>query len=146
MSQAAHDSSWSQMSRLLAETFPEGSPTVSDHTVIIPLADEDWLLEVTSEGFLICQAGYELEDLKSLLSDGTAEDLGNDELAKQAKFYLQQVVAKYRQRLHQEGFAERTEMHDEYVAVYFERTVDLTNPEAVLDSIRHCRSLFSTPR
>jgi hypothetical protein len=93
----------------------------------LELDDEDWQLEVTPQGKLICQAGYALDDMQSLLSDGTAEDLGSDELAKQAKFYIQQVVARYRDRLKQDGFTERTEMNDEYVAVFFERHIDLKN-------------------
>ena len=65
--------------------------------------------------------------MQSLLSDGTPEDLGTDELAKQTKFYIQQVVAKYRDRLKLDGFIERIEMNDDYVAVFFERHVDLKN-------------------
>ena len=93
----------------------------------LELDDEDWQLEITPAGLLVCQAGYALEDMQSLLSDGTAEDLGSDELAKQAKFYIQQVVAKYRDRLISDGFSERVEMNDEYVAVFFERPVDFDN-------------------
>lgn len=93
----------------------------------LELENEDWQLEVTPAGFLICQAGYALEDVQSLLSDGTAEDLGSDELAKQAKFYIQQVVSKYRGSLKKDGFTERVEMNEEYVAAFFERTIDLDN-------------------
>ena len=93
----------------------------------LELENEDWQLEVTPAGFLICQAGYALEDVQSLLSDGTAEDLGSDELAKQAKFYIQQVVSKYRGSLKKDGFTERVEMNEEYVAAFFERAIDLDN-------------------
>ena len=93
----------------------------------LELENEDWQLEVTPAGFLICQAGYALEDVQSLLSDGTAEDLGSDELAKQAKFYIQQVVSKYRNGLKKDGFTERVEMNEEYVAAFFERAIDLDN-------------------
>ena len=98
-----------------------------DGALTLELDDEDWQLEVTPQGQLICQVGYALEDIQSLLSDGTAEDLGSDELAKQAKFYIQQVVSKYRDCLKQDGFAERVEMNDDYVAVFFERKIDLKN-------------------
>ncbi len=110
----------------------------------LELADEDWQLEITPAGLLICQAGYAMEDMQSLLSDGTAEDLGSDELAKQAKFYIQQVVSKYRARLVEDGFSERVEMNDEYVAVFFERPVDF-NDITELDQLitRYCRQ-FAT--
>ncbi len=107
------------------------------------LADEDWLLEVTPDGRLVCVAGYDMDDMKSLLSDGTAEDLGSDELAKQAKFYLQQTTAKYRQQLVKEGFSERIEMNEDFVAAYFEQRIDLQKPSAVQHRIQTCQSWFS---
>ena len=109
----------------------------------LELDDEDWQLEVTPQGMLICQAGYSLEDMESLLSDGTPEDLGSDELAKQAKFYIQQVVSKYRSRLKQDGFTERTEMNDEYVAILFERHVDLDNLPALDELINQYQKQFT---
>jgi hypothetical protein len=79
-----------------------------------------------------------LEEVMVLLSDGTPEDLGTDEIAKQAKYYIQPAVSKYRPILLKSGFSEDTEMNDDYVAARFERTVDLTNPTAVQDLIRWC--------
>ena len=118
---------WQIVESHLKKTVPGFVQYEPGGALTLELADEDWQLEVTPQGQLICQAGYALEDMQSLLSDGTAEDLGSDELAKQAKFYIQQVVAKYRDRLKQDGFIERTEMNDDYVAVFFERNVDLKN-------------------
>ena len=118
---------WQNVQRHLKKTVPGFVQYEPGGALTLELADEDWQLEVTPQGQLICQAGYALQDMQSLLSDGTAEDLGSDELAKQAKFYIQQVVAKYRDRLKQDGFIERTEMNDDYVAVFFERNVDLKN-------------------
>ena len=71
------------------------------------------------------------------------EDLGSDELAKQAKFYIQQVVSKYRNRLKQDGFTERTEMTDEYVAIFFERHVDLDNLPALNEMIIQYQKQFT---
>lgn len=109
----------------------------------LELDDQDWQLEITPAGLLVCQAGYALEDMQSLLSDGTAEDLGSDELAKQAKFYIQQVVSKYRDRLIKDGFSERVEMNDEYVAVFFERPVDFDNLPALEQLIARYRRQFA---
>ena len=116
---------WQNVQSHLKKTVPGFVQYEPDGALTLELDDEDWQLEVTPQGQLICQAGYALEDMQSLLSDGTAEDLGSDELAKQAKFYIQQVVAKYRDRLKLDGFIERIEMNDDYVAVFFERHVDL---------------------
>lgn len=109
----------------------------------LELDDEDWQLEITPAGLFVCQAGYALEDMQSLLSDGTAEDLGSDELAKQAKFYIQQVVSKYRDRLVEDGFSERVEMNDEFVAVFFERPVDFDNLSELEQLITRYRRQFA---
>ena len=130
---------------LLAEFngWLDTSPTADALT--LPLADEDWLLEVTNVGQLVCMAGYDLDDMKSLLSDGTPEDLGTDELAKQAKFYLQQTIAKHRNKLLAEGFKERIEMNDSFVAAHFERTIDLEALSQLRTQIQNCQTWFSGP-
>jgi len=139
-----YSSEWAQVQHHLKKTFPAFVQYEENGALTLQLDDEDWQLEITPQGFLICQAGYALEDMKSILSDGTAEDLGSDELAKQAKFYIQQVVSKYRHHLKQEGFTERTEMNDEYVAVFFERPVDLGNLPELDQLIAQYRQQFAT--
>ncbi|MEE8125901.1 MAG: hypothetical protein V3T42_08820 [Nitrospirales bacterium] len=122
----------------------DASPTTDALT--LPLADEDWLLEVTQDGHLVCVAGYDLDDMKSLLSEGTPEDLGTDELAKQAKFYLQQTIAKHRHKLLAEGFTERIEMNDSYVAAHFERAIDLEALSKLRTQIQTCQTWFKAPK
>jgi len=134
---------WDHAQAYLKKTYPKFVQYEERGALTLELDDEDWQLEVTPQGMLICQAGYSLEDMESLLSDGTPEDLGSDELAKQAKFYIQQVVSKYRSRLKQDGFTERTEMTDEYVAVLFERQVDLDNLPALDALINQYQKRFT---
>lgn len=110
----------------------------------LALDDENWMLELTPDGRMICQTGIDMDDVKSLLSDGTPEDLGTDELAKQAKYYLQPVVAKVRKVFLSAGFEEATEMTDEYVAVTFQRPVDLAKLEDVTEAVRWCRQQIAT--
>jgi hypothetical protein len=102
------------------------------------LGPDGWLLELTPDGRLLCQYGVAIDDVMSLLSDGTPEDLGTDEIAKQAKYFIQPAVSKYRALLLKSGFSEQTEMNDAYVAARFERSVDVTNPIAVQDLMRWC--------
>ena len=109
----------------------------------LQLGDEDWLLEITPDGQLICQVGYELEDMKSILSEGTPEDLGTDELAKQARFYVQQTVSKQRDQFKAAGFQESSEMNEEYVAVMFQRAIDLQNMDEVEQAVRWCQRQFA---
>ena len=97
------------------------------------------MLEVKPEGNVLCQYGVAMEDVMALMSVGTPEDLGTDEVAKQAKYFLQPAVSKFRPLLLQSGFAEETEMNDEFVAVTFARPVDMSNPSKVQDLIRWCR-------
>lgn len=102
------------------------------------LGSDGWLLELTPDGRLLCQYGMALDDVMTLLSDGTPEDLGMDEIAKQAKYYIQPEISKYRAILLKSGFSEQTEITDDYVAAFFERSIDLTNSMAVQDLMRWC--------
>jgi hypothetical protein len=108
----------------------------------LELDRDGWMLELTPEGRLICQTGMDMGDIMSLLSDGTPEDLGTDELAKQAKYYLQPTVAKFRKLLLGAGFEETTEMTDEYVAVLFQRPVDFAHLDEVIKAVRWCQTQF----
>jgi len=134
---------WDEVRAFLTKTFPNCHQTDPLGPLTFDLDNEEWVLEITSNGILACQSGYTLEDMKSILSDGTPEDLGTDELAKQAKFYLQQATSKYRNRLKQEGFAERTEMNDEYVAVMFEREIQFDRLNELEQTIRRFQTFFS---
>jgi hypothetical protein len=110
---------------------------------MMDLGSDGWLLELTPEGRLLCQMGVDLDDVKSLMSDGTPEDLGDDEVAKQAKYYLQPAVAKYREVLRGAGFDESTEMNDQYVAATFQKAMDLRKPDEIEEAIHWCRKQFS---
>lgn len=143
MSEVQGSEHWDKATSFLRKQFPGCHQSEPSGCLTFDLGDEEWVLELSSNGILTCQSGYTLEDMKSLLSDGTAEDLGSDELAKQAKFYLQQTVTKYRNRLKQEGFRERTEMNDEYVAVLFERDVNLNQLGELAQIIQHFQTVFS---
>ena len=135
--------SWATIQHHLRQTFPGFTAEEPDGPLNLQLDDEDWQLEITPDGVLVCQAGYALEDMESLLSDGTAEDLGSDELAKQAKFYLQQTVSRHSGRLKQNGFTERMEMNDEYVAVFYERPVAFDDLTGLTNLIQQCRRQFT---
>lgn len=134
---------WRPVQDYFMNAYPDATQYVTNGALTFELDEEDWQLEITPEGLLICQAGYSLEDMQSLLSDGTPEDLGTDELAKQTKFYIQQVVSKYRNHLKQNGFTERIEMNDEYVAVFFERPIDLAEISNIEKLINEYQRLFS---
>ena len=133
---------WQSARSALLTGIPGWFESHETEPLTLSLPDEDWLLEITPDGRLVCVAGYDLDDMKSILSDGTAEDLGSDELAKQVKFFLQQTTAKYRRRLIAEGFTERIEMTEDFVAANFEQQIDLEALPEVREKIQTCQSWF----
>lgn len=134
--------SWEETRARLCRDQPALYELEPGGALAMALDDEGWMLEITPDGRMICQTGMDMEDIKSLLSDGTPEDLGTDELAKQAKYYLQPAVAKVRKIFQGAGFEETTEMTDEYVAVTFQRALDFDRPEEVARAIGWCQAQF----
>lgn len=137
---------WTSLRALLVPTFPQLQELEAGGGLTMDLGPDGWQLELTPDGLLLCQYGMALDDVMTLLSDGTPEDLGTDEIAKQAKYYIQPAVSKYRTILLKSGFSEQTEMNDDYVAARFERNVDLTNPTAVQDLMRWCVKTIGASR
>lgn len=135
--------SWEHVRLLLCRIAPEFYELEPGGALALDLGSEGWMLEVTPDGRLICQNGLTMEDIQSLMSDGTTEDLGTDELAKQAKYYLQPAVAKCRPFLLQAGFEEETEMTNQYVAVTFYKMVDFEKPEELKEMVLWCRRQFA---
>jgi hypothetical protein len=129
---------WSEARTTLAKAFPQLYELEPNGPLALDLGTDGWLLEIKPDGKLLCQYGVAMDDVMSLMSEGTPEDLGTDEVAKQAKYFIQPAVSKFRPLLLQSGFSERTEMTEEYVAVTFEREVDLGNLSKVQDLMRWC--------
>jgi hypothetical protein len=129
---------WAEARRSLSKAFPQLYELEPGGPLAMDLGNDGWLLEIKPEGKLLCQYGVAMDDVMSMMSEGTPEDLGTDEVAKQAKYFIQPAVSKYRPLLLQSGFSEQTDMNEEYVAVAFERTVDFENLSKVQDLIRWC--------
>lgn len=134
--------SWDSTRSRLCQVEPEFYELEPGGALALHLGEEGWMLEVTPDGHMICQTGIDMDDVKSLLSDGTPEDLGTDELAKQAKYYLQPSVSKVRKTFLSAGFEENTEMNDQYVAITFQKAVDFQNLESVQQTVRWCQQQF----
>ena len=130
---------WPQLRTALMQAFPQLYELVPGGALAMDLGPDGWLLEVRPEGAVLCQYGVALDDVMALMSDGTPEDLGTDEVAKQAKYFIQPAVGKYRALLLQSGFTEETEMNGAFVAAMFTRPVDVTNPSKVQDLMRWCQ-------
>lgn len=131
-------SAWTQLRTALTGSFPQLYELEPGGPLAMDLGSDGWLLEIKPEGTVLCQYGVAMDDVMALMSEGTPEDLGTDEVAKQAKYFIQPAVSKFRPLLLQSGFAEDTEMNEEFVAVTFARAVDVQNPSKVQDLIRWC--------
>lgn len=131
-------SAWTQLRTALTRSFPQLYELEPGGPLAMDLGSDGWLLEIKPEGTVLCQYGVAMDDVMALMSEGTPEDLGTDEVAKQAKYFIQPAVSKFRPLLLQSGFAEDTEMNEEFVAVTFARAVDVQNPSKVQDLIRWC--------
>lgn len=133
---------WEETRSKLMQSEPAFYELEPGGSLALSLGDEAWMLEVTPDGRVICQTGMDMEDIQNLLSTGTPEDLGTDELAKQAKYYLQPAVTKYRKILIGAGFEENTEMNDQYVAATFQRVMDFAKLDEVQQAVKWCREMI----
>lgn len=131
-------SAWPPLRTALMQAFPQLYELEPGGPLVMDLGSDGWVLEVRPQGTVLCQYGVAMDDVMALMSEGTPEDLGTDEVAKQAKYFLQPAVSKYRALLLESGFSEETEMTDEFVAVTFARGVDVTDLAKVQGLLRWC--------
>ncbi len=136
------DPSWAGVRAQLCRSHPAFYELEAEGALLMDLGGDGWLLEITPDGRLLCQMGMALDDAKTLMSEGTPEDLGTDEVARQAKWYLQAAVTKYRPVLREAGFEESSEMNEEYVATTFRKAVDFRKPEEIEQAVQWCRQRF----
>lgn len=136
------DPAWDAIRAQLRRSQPTFYELEAGGALLMDLGSEGWLLELTPDGRLLCQMGVAIDEVKCLMSEGTPEDLGTDEVAKQAKYYLQPAVAKFRPVLRGAGFEETSEMTEEFVATTFLKPVDFQNPDEVEQTVRWCRQQF----
>ncbi len=130
---------WAQVRAALTKSIPQFYELEPGGSLALELGGDGWLLEIRPDGQVLCQYGVAMDDVKTLMSDGTPEDLGTDEIAKQAKYFIQPAVAKFRPLLVQSGFVEALDMNEDYVAVTFQRSVDFQNLSTVQGLVQWCR-------
>lgn len=136
---------WAEAKAALSRSFPQFYELEPGGPLVLDLGQEGWLLEVRPDGRVLCQYGVAMDDVMSLMSEGTPEDLGTDEVAKQAKYFIQPAVSKFRPLLLQSGFTEETEMNDAFVAVTFSRAADFSQLPKLLDLVGWCRRQLGDP-
>src|SRR3989442_7753101 len=70
---------WEGVRLRLRRSYPGFYELEAGGALLMDLGSEGWLLELTPDGRLLCQMGMDIEDIMSLMSEGTPEDLGTDE-------------------------------------------------------------------
>ena len=136
------DPAWATVRSHLRQSQPAFYELEAGGALMMDLGGDGWLLEITPDGRLLCQMGMAIDEIKLLMSEGTPEDLGTDEVAKQAKYYLQPAVNKFRPALRGAGFEESAEMTEEYVATTFQKAVNFRKLEEVEQAVTWCRRQF----
>tara|TARA_B100000315_G_scaffold258803_1_gene312242 strand:+ start:715 stop:1077 length:363 start_codon:yes stop_codon:yes gene_type:complete len=75
--------------------------------IAMDLGASGWILEVQPDARLLCQVGVDMEELCTLLSGNTTEDLSLDELQRVAKDHLRPSVRRYKSKLVEGDFKKR---------------------------------------
>ena len=104
---------------------------------------EDCVLRMGDNGVLTCSFKVDLEEIRTLISGDTTEDLSEDELCRVAREELRPVVDRHRRSFRQAGFEEAIESdHDRY-AIVFTKSLMGTTPEEASGVLKWCRQSLS---
>ena len=115
----------------------------SVNSILIPVKTADCLVELYSDGRLSCQFGVDMEELRTLLAGDTTEDIAEDELQRVARDHLRPLCHKYRPILINNGFEETIDVTEDYYAISFVKSVDLSDPNSVMVELQDCLKRLS---
>jgi hypothetical protein len=132
-----HD--WNSIRAEVSQAYPDFYELEPGGAIAMDIGESGWMLELQPIERLLCQVGVDMEELRTLLSGNTAEDLSPDELQCVARDYLRPSVRRYKSKLVEVGFEERTEVEKEFTAITFERTIDFQDPVEIKKIIEWCR-------
>ena len=104
---------------------------------------EDCIVELWTDGRLSVQFGMDMDELRTLLAGSTTEDIAEDELQRVARDHLRPMAQRYRSKLVTLGFQEGIEVTEEYYAMSFQKTMDLSDSSGVISQVQACLHLFS---
>ena len=74
------DPAWVSVRAQLRRSQPAFYELETEGPLLMDLGGDGWLLEITPDGRLLCQMGMAIDDIKTLMSEGTPEELGTDEV------------------------------------------------------------------
>ncbi|HIA13571.1 MAG TPA: hypothetical protein EYN18_04015 [Nitrospirales bacterium] len=133
---------WEAIRAEVIQAHPDFYELEPGGAIAMELGESGWMLELQPVARLLCQVGVDIEELRTLLSGNTAEDLSSDELQRVAKDHLRPSVRRYKAKLVEAGFAEGTEVEEEFMAITFEREIDFHDPAEINETIQWCRKVI----
>ncbi len=89
------------------------------------------LVEIDPAGFIRCQFGVDLDELRDLIAGSATEDLGEDELIRAARYHLQTIAKPYVPGLTAAKFAEEYEVTAEHAVISYVHAVDCSRTDTV---------------
>ena len=133
---------WESIRSEVIQAYPDFYELEPGGAIAMDLGESGWMLELQPVERLLCQVGVDMEELRTLLSGPTAEDLSSDELQRVAKDHLRPSVRRYKAKLVEAGFEEATEVEEEFMAITFERPIDFQDVTEISETINWCRKLI----
>ena len=133
---------WTSFRTEIMRVYPDFYELEPGGAIVMNLGTSGWMLELQPVARLLCQVGVDLEELRTLLSGNTAEDLSSDELQRVAKDHLRGAVQQHKATLVEAGFQEKTDVEEEFMAITFERPIDFHDLGQINQTIDWCRKVI----
>jgi hypothetical protein len=137
-----------QLSLILRQIREKGFPfeplrQAEGESVLYRADKADCVIELWDSGRLTCQFGIDMEELRNLVSGSGNEDIAEDELQRVARDHLRPLSRRYGPGLKELGYEEIVDTAEHHYAISFEKTLNLSDPPAVLSEIQGCLSILS---
>jgi hypothetical protein len=111
-------------------------------SLLLVMERADCVVELMPDGRLACQFGVDMEELRTLVSGDSNEDIAEDELQRVAREHLRPRFQKFRPRLTAHGFEETVDTTAQYYAISFVKPLDLSDPPRVVSQLEDCLKLL----
>ncbi len=133
-----------QVKRLLVQKGISSHQTATEDGAIHFDWEEGHDLHLGTDGMLTCSFKVDLEELRTLISGDTTEDLSEDELCRVAREELRPCLDRYRWKLRQAGFQESVESDRDQYAIVFTKPLAAITPQEASDVVTWCREVLIT--
>ena len=133
---------WEEIRTEMIQAYPDFYELEPGGAIAMDLGESGWMLELQPSERLLCQVGVDMDELRTLLSGSTPEDISSDELQRVAKDHLRPSMRRYKPKLIEAGFEEGIEVEEEFMAITYERPIDFQDPAYINETIDWCRKFI----